>query len=403
MDIEAASDWNLSTELLPEHEGGVQAVAALSDELIVSGGDDGAVFIWKRESPAARTFQVAAQISDHSKPVRAILPLPPTTGFPSGGFVTGCLDNNVRVYSIDAPPGGPISATLLRTLSGHFKGVISLSLTSLGDLVSGGWEGHVRVWDLATGRCKCILEGHENGTCVVGLPNGDIAVGSTGRKSEDNRHVDFKLRIWKLSGRGEQQGYSIADVIEDHEQAVRDVALLPDGGGWVSVGNDGAVKVRSMEGRVTATYVNPASPEDKPYSAFRVAVMRGTAAGAGPYVITANEDDTVRVIDLASGGIKDIKHPGGYASRRATNYPRRSFPYCMTASAAHHEFLAWSPQNCMRFAAISPSDLPWPLFPFYLCRPALGLSLPAQRRHSDVRQSGSHVPPRACVRMDGQS
>ena len=30
------------------------------------------------------------------------------------------------------------------------------------------------MWDAATGTCTQVLEGHENGVCVVGLPNGDI-------------------------------------------------------------------------------------------------------------------------------------------------------------------------------------------------------------------------------------
>jgi phospholipase A-2-activating protein len=311
MDVDSAQgDWRLSAELLPEHEGGVQAVAALSDDLVVSGGDDSALIVWRRDADG-RTFSAVAQVGDHTKAVRAILPLPPRPGLPGGGFATGSLDGAVRVYSLTTGADGSVAVMLLRTLTGHLKGVISLSLTSLGDLVSGGWEGHVRVWDLGTWACKCVLEGHENGTCVVGLPNGDIAVGSTGRKSEDNRHVDYKLRLWKLSGHGSQQGYSIAAVLEDHEQAVRDVGLLPDGAGFVSVANDGCVKVRGLDGAVRRTFVNPASDEGKPFSAFRVAVARGPAGGeSGPLLITANEDEVVRVIDLASGDTKEIKHPG---------------------------------------------------------------------------------------------
>jgi len=52
---------------------------------------------------------------------------------------------------------------LVRSLSGHIGGVISLSQTPDGLLVSGGWEGHARVWDIATGSSKFVLEGHENG------------------------------------------------------------------------------------------------------------------------------------------------------------------------------------------------------------------------------------------------
>ena len=44
----AAHPFILSAELMPVHEGGVQAVAALSDDLLVSGGDDRMLVVWRR-------------------------------------------------------------------------------------------------------------------------------------------------------------------------------------------------------------------------------------------------------------------------------------------------------------------------------------------------------------------
>ena len=302
----------LSAELLPEHAGGLQAVCCLSPSVLVSGGDDGAVFVWRRDggSPPP-AFSAASQVTGHVKSVRAISALPRSPSLPSGGFATGCLDGLVRVFAYDA--GGEAAPALVRTLTGHTAGVTSLSLTACGTrLLSGGWEGVARVWDLASGACVAVLGGHENGTCVLGLPNGDIAVGSTGRKSEDNRHVDYKLRLWRstASPTGPAGGFAVARVLEDHDQAVRDLALLPGGGGFVSVGNDGAVKVRDLDGTARATYVNPASAEGKPHSCFRVTAASCVGGIGGPLVITANEDESVRIIDLASGAIETIRLPG---------------------------------------------------------------------------------------------
>lgn len=76
--------------------------------------------------------------------------------------------------------------TLVRQLDGHEKGVISLSFAADGSLVSGSKDGTARVWSLGTpggeARLEATLKGHENGVCVLGLPNGDIATGSTGQK-----------------------------------------------------------------------------------------------------------------------------------------------------------------------------------------------------------------------------
>lgn len=43
-----AQPFLLSAELMPVHEGGVQAVAVLSDDLLVSGGDDRMLVVWRR-------------------------------------------------------------------------------------------------------------------------------------------------------------------------------------------------------------------------------------------------------------------------------------------------------------------------------------------------------------------
>lgn len=106
---------------------------------------------------------------EHQGQVRAVIAIPPCPGVPKGGFATGSLDKTVRVYEFDAVTK---SVSIVRSLAGHLGGVISLGLTVTGQLISGGWEGHVRLWDLETGACLQTLEGHENGTCVLGLPTG---------------------------------------------------------------------------------------------------------------------------------------------------------------------------------------------------------------------------------------
>ena len=296
-------------------------------------------------------FSPLHQCHEHGDSLRVIRRIPPCAAFPTGGFATGCLDGSVRLFSVDAA-GSTVS--LLRTLTGHSKGVISLSWTSTGELISGGWDGHARVWDIATGgggccvamrgalgplyynttalratlffslstfslrpppgSCLQVLEGHENGTCVLGLPNGDIVVGSTGRKNDANQHVDFKIRMWRASHPGGPR--SVARVLTDHEQAVRDLALLAGGVGFVSVGNDGAVKLRDLSGDTSSTLLNPLGPEGKHFSAFRVSV-----APNGD-ILTCNEDSVVRVYawaSIASGGggggaAEEVVHPGASSS-----------------------------------------------------------------------------------------
>lgn len=278
-------------------------------QTIISGDDTSACIVWSRLPGGQKHFGPAAILSEHGGSVRAITPIRVgAPGFPTGGFATGCMDKTVRLFSLArSPESGQLVAKLERTLVGHTGGVIHLGWTAAGQLLSGGWDGAAKVWDLATGACVASLEGHENGTSVCGLPNGDIAVGSTGRKNEANQHVDYKIRIWRAGAAAPGApaaagGYGVARVLSDHDQAVRSLALLPDGR-FVSGGNDGAVKIRSVDGSVNLSFCNPMGDEGKPYSAFCV------HATAGGDVVAGNEDQTIRIY-APDGTVTTLPLPG---------------------------------------------------------------------------------------------
>jgi WD40 repeat protein len=59
--------------------------------------------------------------------------------------------------------------------------------------VSGSWDGTARVWDLSTGTCVSVLEGHENGVNVCALDDGTIVTTSTGEQ------VNNKVENYKVS------------------------------------------------------------------------------------------------------------------------------------------------------------------------------------------------------------
>ena len=296
--------WRLSTEGLPAAEGPVNAVAVLDDDVLVSGGDDHVVTVWRRAGHTA-DFGPVASAAEAEGCVKAIRAIPPGAGggadFPTGGFAVGGLDKAIRLYSYDPATNG---VALVRTLTGHTGGVLALAWDRDGCLLSGSWDGTARVWDIGTGACLHTLAGHENGTCVVGLPNGDIVVGSTGRKNDANQHVDYQLRRWRTNAMpGAPPAYVVVGTLTDHEQAVRDVALLPAGAGFVSCGNDGQVVARGLDGARKYAFLNPMSGEGKPFSAFRLAVAPdGTIA-------SANEDQTVRVY-APDGGSEELTLPG---------------------------------------------------------------------------------------------
>lgn len=281
----------------------VQALTALSDDVLVSGANDGSLVVWQR-LPNGREFASLHVAGEHTGMLRGLVPLPACGLAPRGGFATACLDKLVRVYAFDPPTRAVVLAATLR---GHEGGVDSLSTTSGGGhLLSAGRDGCVRVWDLTTGACAQVLDGHENATRVLGLPDGNIVTGSAGRRNELDQHVDYKLRLWRREeGSGGAPKWVLVRVTQDHEQAVQDLDGFPDGGPFfVSASNDGTVKARKMEDLAPFSVLDAGvDAEGKPVSVFRARVMHNFIIAGGC------EDNVVRLWNT-DGLVDSIALPG---------------------------------------------------------------------------------------------
>lgn len=206
----------------------VRSVSVLTHDVVVTGAMDSTAKCWlpDSDSPSAYVALESATLYDHEHWVTASTPLPAGTvaACPAGGFATGSMDKKIRIYSADG--------TRVAVLTGHDGGITSLALSSCrAYLLSGSWDGTARVWDLATQQCVHVLGEHENGVCVLGLPNGVIVTGSTGRQV-GNTVVDFQLRFWT--------NFALSKTLADHSGPIRQLALVPDIG-FVSCSNDGCV------------------------------------------------------------------------------------------------------------------------------------------------------------------
>ena len=186
--------------------------------------------------------------------------------------VSGGDDGTVRVWDL-------ATGQQQAELTGHDGRVRSVAVTADGArAVSGGDDGTVRVWDLATGQQQAELTGHDGQVLVGG---GHRGRGQGGQR----RPTDGTVRVWDLAT-GQQQAK-----LTGHDGPVWSVAVTADGARAVSGGDDGTVRVWDL---ATGQQQAKLTGHDGPVRSVAV-----TADGAR--AVSGGDDGTVRVWDLATG------------------------------------------------------------------------------------------------------
>jgi len=183
-------------------------------------------------------------------------------------IVSGGWDGRIRLWH--APTG-----RCLREFNGHSDWVRSIALTPDDrKVVSAGWDKTIRVWDVSTGECLHVLTGHTKQIESVRLAfDGRIAV-SAG--------WDGFVRLWNLT-----EGVPVRS-IETHEGRINDVAVTNDGRTILSCGEDDRIKLlNTSDGSIQTTFV---------------ADQRGAKAVAirddGRWAVTAGNDGSLKIWDL---------------------------------------------------------------------------------------------------------
>ena len=283
-------------QVLTGHDGPVEAVAVggLPDgtPVIVSGGDDGTVRVWR----LADGTPVGEPLRGHDRGVAdggvkavAMGALPDGTPV----IVSGGADGTVRVWRLaDGTPVG-------EPLRGHDRSVVgsgvhAVAVGALPDgtpvIVSGGYDA-VRIWRLAGGTpVGEPLRGHTGPVMTVAaeaLPDGTPVIVSGGGLG------DATVRVWRLADSTPAGGLLLGHTGPVFALAV---GALPDGTPViVSGGGDATVRVWQL---ADGTPVGePLLGHTGPVFALAV----GALPDGTPVIVSGGGDATVRVWRLADG------------------------------------------------------------------------------------------------------
>jgi sterol desaturase/sphingolipid hydroxylase (fatty acid hydroxylase superfamily) len=232
----------------------VTGVALSADGRLVWGSEDGTVHTRGAAGPEEHVLR------GHERRVSGVAVSADGQEIVSGGY-----DGTVRVWGAEA--GREQVA-----LRGHAGAVLCVAVSADGRrVVSGGGDGTARVWDVAASREVFTLAGHGGA-----VPS--VAVSADGRRVVTASQAAAK--VWD-TGAGREV------VLAGHTDLIYGVAISPDGRRVVTGSYDQTVKVWAAEtGRELVTLRGHAGP------VYAVAVSPD-----GRHFISGGADGTVRVWD----------------------------------------------------------------------------------------------------------
>jgi WD40 repeat protein len=255
------------------------------DKLLASGSEDRTIRLWEVD-----TGQCLHMLQGYANRITSVAFSPDGRLLATGGDGPESIRRFNPVYHPDRrflAAGSDIrsiqlwevsTGQCLNILQGHTDGVKSVVFSPKGNLLaSGSTDWTVRVWEVSTGQCLNILQGHSGWIRSVGFsPKGNLLASG----SEDKT-----IRLWEVkTGR-------CLHILQGHTNRVRAVAFSPNGKLLASGSPDETVRLWEVStGRCFKVLQEDAH-----------GVMSVAFSPSGRVLASGGVDQTVRLWEINSG------------------------------------------------------------------------------------------------------
>lgn len=199
---------------------------------MVSASRDATVRVWKKVSEPLPTFEDTI-IQHGSSFINALAYLQPSSEYIEGLVVSGGKDSIIEARQPNRPADDSAEGVLL----GHTSNVCALDVNPASEfVVSGGWDAQARLWTVGNWETEVLFEGHEGSVwAVLAYDSETIITGC----------ADNLIRIFHISGKLLRTVKGSTDVVR---ALCRVPKAHPSGAAFASAGNDGIIRLWSLEG-----------------------------------------------------------------------------------------------------------------------------------------------------------
>jgi WD40 repeat protein len=286
--------WDAHTgkclQTLSGHSSWVRSVSFSSDgQILASSSDDQTIRLW--DVPTGLCLKT---LHCHDSRVLSVSfsPVCLRGASPEGIgqiLASGNDDQTVKLWDVQ-------TGQCLKVLEGHTGWVWSISFSPDGQtLASGSLDYTVRLWDVSTGQCSKELNGHTGWVWSVSFsPDGQTLASSS-----DDRTV----RLWDV------QNGECLKVLKGHDKGIWGISFSPDGQTLATSSEDKTVKIwdidtaictKTLQGHSDGVWAVDFSPD-------------------GHTLASGSQDETTKLWDVATGkNIKTLKADSPYEGMNIT-------------------------------------------------------------------------------------
>jgi WD40 repeat protein len=293
--------WDVASgaelRLLRGHEWWVRSAEFSPDEKhIVTACEDGSVMVWddheRKTDRQRRNLSPSLTFLGHSGPVFAAAFTPDGNRIASAGY-----DGRILLWKPVADSAGSgVKSTFDFAMEGHTAPIDALQFSADGEtLVTGSYDNSVRLWDVKNGKLHETLRGHAGRVRAVAM------IPFPGQKTQKDAPpvksrlisggLDGHVKVWDLQGYREELVLG-ADIVRAHDDSVLGVSFSPDGHNILSASRD---RTARLWDRTSGKLLGEFQQGHHYLATTEVFFPDGTR------FLTAAVDNTARIWDVATG------------------------------------------------------------------------------------------------------